>query len=71
MNSMSPEEIREFLSKLRIEYEEFNILGKKPFWVNLDENINSEFLKMLQEKEVISSCKYLNNRKFKINRKMK
>ena len=71
MNSMSPEEIREFLSKLRIEYEEFNILGKKPFWVNLDENMNSEFLKMLQEKEVISSCKYLNNGKFKINRKMK
>lgn len=71
MNSMFPEEIREFLSKLRIEYEEFNILGKKPFWVNLDENMNLELLKILQKKEVISSYRYLDNGKFKINRKMK
>ncbi|MGU9451611.1 hypothetical protein ACV31O_15980, partial [Clostridium perfringens] len=69
INVMSVEEIKVILSKLRESYKGFNVLKSGSFKVNIDSNLNKEFLKLLEDKGVISSSTYLNNYEVRINRK--
>ncbi|EGT0001092.1 hypothetical protein I9Y31_003438, partial [Clostridium perfringens] len=69
INVMSVEEIKLSLSNLRESYKGFNVLKSGSFKVKIDSNINKEFLKLLEDKGVISSSTYLNNYEVRINRK--
>ncbi|PWW90774.1 hypothetical protein [Clostridium perfringens] len=69
INTMSLSEIKLTLSKLKVQYEGFNILKSGSFKINIDDNLNNDFLDTLKIKGVISSFTFLNDYKVKINRK--
>ncbi|HGD0581601.1 hypothetical protein [Clostridium perfringens] len=68
-NTMSLSEIKLTLSKLKVQYEGFNILKSGSFKINIDDNLDKDFLDILKIKGVISSFTFLNDDEVKINRK--
>lgn len=66
---MSLAEIKLTLSKLKVQYEGFNILKSGSFKINIDDNLDKDFLDTLKIKGVISSFTFLNDYEVKINRK--
>ncbi|MGU8794076.1 hypothetical protein ACV3TA_16875, partial [Clostridium perfringens] len=69
INTMSLAEIKLTLSKLKVQYEGFNILKSGSFKINIDDNLDKDFLDILKIKGVISSFTFLNDYEVKINRK--